>query len=58
MPRKSTTRKLTEIEIAIVKKRLSDGEFQHHIAAEFRVNQGRISEINTGKVGAHIPPLL
>lgn len=34
--------------------RLAAGEFQHRIAAEYGVNQGRISEIKTGKrAGGH-----
>lgn len=32
-----------------IRRRLASGEFQHDIAADLGINQGRISEINTGK---------
>lgn len=35
-----------------VKLRLAAGELQHDIAADLGWNQGRISEVNTGKRGA------
>lgn len=35
-----------------VKQRLASGEFQHDIAAELGWNQGRVSEVKTGKRGA------
>lgn len=38
-------------------ERLSMGHFQHDIAADLGVNQGRISEIRTGKRGNHITGL-
>lgn len=34
-----------------VKLRLAAGELQHDIAADLGWNQGRVSEINTGKRG-------
>lgn len=34
-----------------VKRRLANGEFQHDIAADLGWNQGRISEVKTGKRG-------
>lgn len=34
-----------------VKLRLATGEMQHDIAADLGWNQGRISEVNTGKRG-------
>ena len=42
---------LTPEVIAKVKERLRKGEYQHDIAADLGINQGRISEINTGKRG-------
>lgn len=30
-------------------RRLAIGEFQHDIAADLGINQGRVSEVNTGK---------
>ena len=35
-----------------VKRRLANGEFQHDIAADLGWNQGRVSEVKTGKRGA------
>jgi len=40
---------LTSQDIADIKQRLLRGEYQHDIAAKYGLNQGRISEINTGK---------
>ncbi|WP_394730127.1 hypothetical protein [Altererythrobacter sp. GH1-8] len=36
---------------------LREGHYQHDIAAMFGLNQGRVSEINTGKRGGHITGL-
>lgn len=36
-------------EIASILQRLKNGEFQHDIAAEYHTNQGRLSELRTGK---------
>lgn len=42
---------------AVIKKLLKGGKHkQHEIAAMFGLNQGRISEINTGKRFPNIPP--
>jgi len=45
---------LTDEEIIIIWRRLRRGDWQHDIAAAFGVNQGRISEVNTGKRGGEI----
>jgi uncharacterized protein (DUF2336 family) len=34
-----------------VRRRIAAGEFQHDIAADLGWNQGRVSEVNTGKRG-------
>lgn len=36
-----------------VKMRLAAGEFQHDIAADLGWNQGRVSEVKTGKRGSN-----
>ena len=41
--------KLNNETITKIKLRLADGDFQHDIAADLGINQGRISEIKTGK---------
>jgi hypothetical protein len=35
-----------------IRRRLSLGDLQHDIAADLGINQGRVSEVNTGKRGA------
>ena len=32
-----------------IRRRLRLGQFQHDIAADLGINQGRVSEVNTGK---------
>lgn len=55
MRRKSP--KLTPDIAAKIKHLLGLGEFnQHDIAAEFGINQGRVSEINTGKKWPDVTP--
>lgn len=49
--------KLTDEIIRTIWNRLRSGEFQHDIAADLGLNQGRVSEVNTGKRGAHVTGL-
>jgi hypothetical protein len=42
--------------VATIKKRILQGEFLNRIAADFDVNPGRISEINTGRKFGEIAP--
>lgn len=49
--------RLTDEIIRTIWSRLRLGEFQHDIAADLGLNQGRVSEINTGKRGNHITGL-
>lgn len=51
-----TSYSLTARDAAVVKARLLRGDRQSDIAADFRVNQGRIAEISTGKKFADIVP--
>ena len=48
------SKRLTEKDAKIIKQRLRRGDMQSRIAADYDVNAGRISEINTGKAFAHI----
>jgi len=51
-PKKKRVRApLNEENYSWVRARLAIGENQHDIAAELGWNQGRVSEINTGKRG-------
>jgi predicted XRE-type DNA-binding protein len=43
--------RLNEETIRFIKKRLQAGHFQHDIAADLGINQGRVSEVKTGKRG-------
>lgn len=57
-PKKERFRaKLTDEVIRNIWKRLIAGHNQHDIAADLGINQGRISEVNTGKRGCHITGL-
>ncbi len=49
--------RLTDDIIRIIWRRLRKGEYQHDIAADLGLNQGRVSEVNTGKRGGHITGL-
>lgn len=40
---------LSRADLARIRERLRRGDFQHDIAADYGLNQGRISEINTGR---------
>ena len=44
--------KLDESTIGEIRRRLALGHIQHDIAADMGINQGRISEVNTGKLFA------
>ncbi len=52
--KREPSKKLTANDALIIKKRLKEGEMQSRIAADFDVNIGRISEINTGKKFANV----
>lgn len=49
--------KLTDEIIRAIWNRLKRGDYQHDIAADLGINQGRISEVKTGKRGGHITGL-
>lgn len=40
---------LNDETILEIRRRLRLGQFQHDIAADLGINQGRVSEVNTGK---------
>ena len=45
----ATVIKLTPQEVSIIKARIVRGDYQHRIAADFDLNQGRISEMSNGR---------
>lgn len=51
----ATRKKLTHEQVSIIKSRIARGEYRHRIAADYDINQGRISEIATGKRFSSIP---
>lgn len=52
----ASVRDLSPETVAIIKARLRRGDLQHRIGADYDINSGRISEINTGKRFADIEP--
>lgn len=48
-PAERVRAKLTDETIREIRRRLALGYMQHDIAADLGINQGRVSEINTGK---------
>lgn len=48
---------LSDEAIADIWTRLRAGDHQHHIAADYGTNSGRVSEINTGRRGNHVTGL-
>lgn len=42
----------------LIRQRLAAGHYQHDIAADLGINQGRVSEVNTGKRGRNDQPRL
>ena len=42
----------------IIRARLAAGHIQHDIAADLGINQGRVSEVKTGKRGSDSSPEL
>jgi predicted XRE-type DNA-binding protein len=48
-PEKRMRVALTDEVIREIRRRLALGHYQHDIAADLGINQGRVSEVNTGK---------
>ncbi len=46
---------LTLADVATIKARILRGDFQHRIAADYDLNQGRISEIAKGRRFGQVP---
>jgi hypothetical protein len=57
MPRKRKSPPVTPEMAAKIKALIEAGICQHDIAAHFRINQGRISEINTGMKFPGVQPV-
>lgn len=50
-PKRPSRAPYTPENFRLVKARLAAGDFQHDIAADLGWNQGRVSEVKTGKRG-------
>lgn len=53
---KKYQQRLDAADAALVKGMIARGDLQSDIAAYFRTNSGRISEINTGQKFSEVPP--
>lgn len=47
---------LSIADIAIIKARIKRGDYQHNIAADYSLNQGRICEIKRGHRFGYVLP--
>ena len=51
-PKKRKRAPMCEETYRDIRQRLALGELQHDIASDLGINQGRVSEVNTGKRGS------
>jgi hypothetical protein len=49
---------LSTAEIAIIKARIKRGDRYHEIAADYRINQGRLSDLKYGRIYPEVKPAL
>ena len=47
---------LSKAEIAVIKARIVRGDKYSEIAADYRINQGRIADIKFGRIHADVEP--
>lgn len=47
---------LSIAEIAVVKARIFRGDRYHEIASDYRINQGRLSDLKYCRIFAEVPP--
>jgi hypothetical protein len=52
----TTTRDLTDKDIAIIKARALRGDKYSEIASDYRLNQGRVADIKFGRIRSEIQP--
>lgn len=52
----TTPKNLSEEELSIIKARIIRGDKHQDIAADYRLNIGRISDLKYGKIYSHIHP--
>ena len=49
---------LSHAEIAVIKARILRGDRYHDIAADYRINQGRIADLKFGRIFADVEPAI
>jgi hypothetical protein len=49
---------LTEPDIALIKARILRGDLYHEIASDYRINQGRLSDLKYGRIHRNIAPAM
>ena len=49
-------RHLSKAEIAVIKARIMRGDKYAEIAADYRINQGRIADLKLGRIHKNVPP--
>ncbi len=47
---------LSNAEIAVIKARIVRGDKYSEIAADYRINQGRIADLKFGRIYKDVPP--
>jgi hypothetical protein len=47
---------LSKAEIAIIKARIARGDRYSEIAADYRINQGRLTDFKYGRIYPEVPP--
>ncbi|NPU63676.1 hypothetical protein HL667_01555 [Bradyrhizobium sp. 83012] len=47
---------LSRAEIAVIKARILRGDLYAEIAADYRINQGRIADLKFGRIFAEVAP--
>lgn len=47
---------LSKAEIAVIKARILRGDLYHEIASDYRINQGRLSDLRHGRIFADVRP--
>ena len=52
----TTLRELTIADVAVIKARIIRGEKYSEIAADYRLNQGRIADIKFGRAFSEVKP--
>jgi len=47
---------LSKVEISVIKARIVRGDKYSEIAADYRINQGRLADLKFGRIHKDVPP--